>query len=164
MCGMALEDMTVQVQHRFSAAVPLVWSLLSDVERMAGLGPEHTSAKWADKGPALGARFTGINIRDGREWTVGCRITVYDEPHEIAWQTGAPESPTATWSYRLEPAGDGTLVTQDFRHGPGVTYLRSAIDKHPERAQEFIDGRAAELATNMTVVLSAADALLAAEH
>lgn len=158
---MALEDMTVQVRQRFEAPPSQVWALLIDVERMAGLGPEHTSATWIDAGPALGARFSGTNIRDGREWTVGCRITVYDEPHELAWQVGNPTSPSATWSYTLEPDDGGTLVMQAFRHGPGATFLRAVVDARPNRAQDFIDGRATELAGNMSTVLTAAAGLLA---
>ena len=155
-----LEDMRVKVTHCFAAPPGEVWALLSDVERMAGLGPEHAAATWLDR-PGAGARFTGTNARGDRTWTVPCQVVVYDEPREFSWQVGDPDLPTATWSYQLAPDADGTLVTQVFRHGPGRSFLRQATERHPERADELVAGRAAELAANMTAVLQAAQDLLA---
>ena len=57
--------MVVEVTHRFQTPIAEVWALLSDVERMAGLGPEHVEAHWLEPGPRVGASFTGKNNRDG---------------------------------------------------------------------------------------------------
>jgi hypothetical protein len=43
-----LLDMVVEVEHRFAAAPEQVFTMLSDVEAMAGLGPEHEQATWTD--------------------------------------------------------------------------------------------------------------------
>ena len=38
-----------------------IFALLTDVERMAGLGPEHCLARWLTESRETGARFQGIN-------------------------------------------------------------------------------------------------------
>jgi uncharacterized protein YndB with AHSA1/START domain len=67
--------MAVEVTATVDAPIDRVWALLSDVERMAGLGPEHVAAAWVTTGPATGARFTGVNRRGDFSWDVTCVIT-----------------------------------------------------------------------------------------
>lgn len=155
-----LDEMTVDVQHRFSSPIEQVWELLSDVERMAARGPEHISAHWQDPGPALGARFCGSNVRQGRKWTVQCLVVICNRPSQFGWIVGNPKEPSSHWLYELTADGDGTLVTQRFEHGPGFTYLRRAVEKHPDLAAQLVGARAKELVENMRASLSAADALL----
>ena len=127
-----VDTMTVVVQHRMPASTERVWDLLSDVERMAGLGPENVATRWVDPGPAVGARFTGRNLREGREWTVTCLVTVCDRPSAFEWIVGGVAEPSSTWRYDLTDEGaGGTLVTHLFRHGPGFTFLRRAVEKCP---------------------------------
>ena len=155
-----LQAMTVEVQHHFTAQPERVWDLLSDVERMAGLGPEHVEAHWEGPGAEVGARFSGRNVRDGRDWTVTCLVVTCDRPSRFGWIVGNPDEPSSQWLYELASDGDGTLVTQRFQHGPGFSYLRRAIAKYPEQADEFVAARATVLAANMRESLVAADALL----
>ena len=157
---MRLEDMQVEVVEVLPAPPSRVWELLTDVERMAGLGPEHAEASWADDRRRVGARFTGVNERWGRRWEVPCTVVASDPPTAFAWEVGDPASPTATWSYRLEPVGGGTRVTQTMRHGPGRSFLRHAVGKDPAREVELVAERADDLAANMRAVLQAAARLL----
>ncbi len=152
--------MVVEVVEVLPAPPARVFALLTDVERMAGLGPEHSHAQWRDDRRGVGAVFVGSNERDGRGWNVPCHVVEHEPATRFAWSTGDPEQPSATWSYQLEPVEGGTLVTQVFRHGPGFTYLRRFVEKYPEREQELVAGRAAELEQNMRRVLRAAAALL----
>ncbi|MGZ6793113.1 MAG: SRPBCC family protein, partial [Mycobacteriales bacterium] len=68
---MDLSAMTVEVSHRFAAAPADVYALLTDVARMAGLGPEHQAARWTDAGRT---RFTGVNRLGDRQWQVTCVV------------------------------------------------------------------------------------------
>ena len=70
-----LTAMGVEVTVRFNQRPEAVWALLTDVERMAGLGPEHFRARWLTSGPAVGARFEGWNRIGEREWDVTCVVT-----------------------------------------------------------------------------------------
>jgi len=158
--SVALEEMQVRVEHRFPQPSGLVWQLLTDVERMAGLGPEHSEARWADAQRGTGARFVGTYNRDGRVCEVDCQVLSWRSPNAFAWVVGAPQCPTATWRYALIPHGTGCLVVQTFRHGPGRSGLRSAVQHRPEQAEQLVAARAAELGINMTVVLAEAEQLL----
>ena len=156
-----LTAMTVEVTHRFGYGVDEVWALLSDVERMAGLGPEHVDAHWDGSDRGVGARFTGRNRIGDFEWTVPCWITVWEPPHRLAWTVLEPDWPSSTWSYRLESDEAGTAVTQRFQHGPGPSYIRRVVTDSPDRAADVVGGRCATLAANMAATLAAADRLLA---
>jgi uncharacterized protein YndB with AHSA1/START domain len=152
-----LSQLTVEVEHRFAAPPAAVFALLTDVERMAGLGPEHQTARWTDRGRT---RFTGVNQLGDLQWEVTCVVVENEPPRAFGWTVGEPGEQSSTWSYALVPDGDGTLVTQRFAHGPGMTYLRQLCEAKPERAEVYVARRSADLRSNMLAVLSAAEALL----
>jgi uncharacterized protein YndB with AHSA1/START domain len=163
-----LSAMTVEVTHRFAADIGRVWALLSDFERMAGLGPEHLAARvdgdaGGREGPAVGTTFTGRNRIGDREWEVPCHVVAVEAPTHLAWTVLDPAEPSSTWTYDLSPDGDGTVVVQRFRHGPGFSYLRASVERHPERAEDIVRGRAEMLRSNMEATLRAAGRLLGDE-
>lgn len=156
-----LVSMAVKVTASFDAPIDEVWALLSDVERMAGLGPEHVAAAWDTDGPAEGARFTGINRRGAFEWQVPCVITVCEPPTLIEWTVGEAPTQSSTWSYGLEEGPDGTtVVVQRFRHGPGFSFVRMSIERAPEDGPAIVDARCASLRSGMAATLAGARRLL----
>lgn len=156
-----LTSMALEVAVRFDAPVRTVWDLLTDVERMAGLGPEHVRARWLTPAPKLGARFQGWNRIGDRQWDVICVVTECRPPEFIEWNVGEGPLPSSTWSYRLTPEADGrTLVTQRFRHGPGGSGVSAAVERHPEQADQIVAGRSERLRTNMVSTLLAAAGLI----
>src|SRR5271165_5786286 len=111
-----LTSMAVEVTVRFNQPPEAVWGMLTDVERMAGLGPEHFRARWLTPGPAVDARFEGWNRIGEREWNVICVVTACRPTEFIEWNVGEGPLPSSTWSYALAPDVEGsTLVTQQFR-------------------------------------------------
>ena len=152
--------MTVVVVEVLPAPPAQVFDLLADVERTAGLGPETVRAQWQSDARGVGADFRGWNVRGELAWDVPCRVVARDPPRRFAWTTGLVEQPSALWTYDLAEVEGGTQVTQTFRHGPGHTYLRRAVDKHPKRAEEFVAGRAGDLERGMRATLRAAADLL----
>jgi len=180
-----LSSMAVEVTATFDASIDEVWALLSDVERMAGLGPEHVAARWETAGPAVGARFTGRNRIGDLEWDVHCVVTACRPPEFIEWTVGEAPDHSSTWSYALsaepgaassgrpgaassaEPGaassgrpGAATVVVQRFRHGPGFSYVRQRVEQSPDRAQLVVVRRSEMLAANMDLTLRAAARLL----
>lgn len=105
------------------AATPeQVWELVSDVTRIGAFSPETFEAQWLDgaSGPAEGARFRGHVRRNGRGpvyWTT-CRVVKADPGKEFAFAVMAGRRTVNTWRYRLEPAGEGTDVTESFELAP----------------------------------------------
>ena len=59
---MRLGELAVEVQEVLPAAPERVFALLTDVERVAGLGPEHRQATWAGEDRGVGAVFIGLNL------------------------------------------------------------------------------------------------------
>ena len=161
MTGDLLASMAVEVEATLAAPIDRVWALLSDVEQMAGLGPEHVAAWWETCGPAVGARFTGTNRIGTFEWQVPCVVTVCDPPHYLVWTVGDAPGESCTWSYALTVLDDGgTGVVQRFQHGPGFSYVRQRIDGAPDEAASIVDGRCAMLRRGMCETLAVAARML----
>jgi uncharacterized protein YndB with AHSA1/START domain len=95
-----------------------IWALVSDVTAVGRFSPETFDAEWLDgaTGPALGARFRGHVKRNGWGpvyWTT-CEVVACEPERELAFTVITGGRGVNTWRYRLEPAGDGTDVTESF--------------------------------------------------
>jgi len=100
-----------------------IWGLVSDVTQIGKFSPETFEAEWLDgaTGPAVGAKFRGHVKRNGKGpiyWTT-CTVMTCDPGREFGFGVGSkPEKVLNVWSYRLEPNGDGTDVTESFALAP----------------------------------------------
>ncbi len=103
-----------------------IWDLVSDVTRIGRYSPETFEAEWLEgaTGPAVGARFRGHVKRNGRGPTywAPCTVTACEPGRVFAFGVGRPGRALNTWTYRLEPSGDGTDVTESFQLAdhPGI--------------------------------------------
>ena len=150
--------MRVAVEHRFAAPPAQVWALLADIPRMALLSPEVVGATWLDD-----RTFSATNSRGGMTWTVTCHLLVSEPLVALAWCVSDPENPSSTWRYDLAAQDEGTVVRQEFRHGPGASMVRRMIEQGADAA-ETIAWRGDMLAADMLEVLRAADRMLDAER
>jgi uncharacterized protein YndB with AHSA1/START domain len=100
-----------------------IWDLLSDVTKIGRYSPETFEAEWLEgaTGPAVGAKFRGHVKRNGKGpiyWTT-CVVTASEPGREFTFGVGATqEKALNVWSYKLEPSGDGTDVTESFQLAP----------------------------------------------
>jgi hypothetical protein len=106
------------VTVHMKAPAERIWDLVSDVTRIGSYSPETFEAEWLDgaKGPAVGARFRGHVKRNGRGptyWTT-CTVVASEPGREFGFGVGGSAQPVNVWRYRLEPAGEGTDVTESF--------------------------------------------------
>lgn len=95
-----------------------IWELVADVTRIGRYSPETFEATWIDGATeaAVGARFRGHVKRNGKGpvyWTT-CTVTECNPNQAFAFGVGSGDKPLNVWRYRLEPAGDGTDVTESF--------------------------------------------------
>jgi hypothetical protein len=98
------------------ASPEAVYDLVSDVRRMGEWSPETVKAVWLDGATeaAPGARFKGSN-RDGLlRWSTKPVIEVADRGRELTFVTVLGGKQYTRWSYRFEPSGDGTDVTESW--------------------------------------------------
>ncbi|HUA94543.1 MAG TPA: SRPBCC family protein [Acidimicrobiales bacterium] len=110
------------VTVHMDASPDRIWDLVSDVTKIGRYSPETFEAEWLDgaTGPAVGARFRGHVKRNGwgpTYWTT-CSVTQCEPGRIFAFGVGSPDKPLNIWSYRLEPAGGGTDVTESFELSP----------------------------------------------
>jgi uncharacterized protein YndB with AHSA1/START domain len=109
------DSVTVHIE----ASPQQVWDLVSDVTRIGEYSPETFEAEWLDgaTGPAVGASFRGHVKRNGKGpvyWT-RCTVVACEPEREFAFAVGPENRQLNTWRYQLEPAGDGTDVTESFQ-------------------------------------------------
>ena len=110
------------VTVHMDAPADAIWDLVSDVTRIGSYSPETFEAEWLEgaTGPVVGAKFRGHvkrNEKGPTYWTT-CTVTVADPGREFAFGVGTGDTPLNVWSYRLEPAGEGTDVTESFELAP----------------------------------------------
>ncbi len=108
------ESVTVHMEAEPQA----IWELVSDVTRIGRYSPETFEAEWLDgaTGPSVGARFRGHVKRNGIGPTYWTTCTVQECAPGLAFTFGVGPSDKAlsVWGYRMEPADNGTDVTETF--------------------------------------------------
>ena len=112
------------VTVHMAAPADRIWELVSDVTQTGRFSPETFEAEWLGgaTGPAVGAKFRGHVRRNERGpvyWTT-CYVIASEPGREFTFGVGKPGAPANVWSYRLEPSGDGTDVTESFALAPAL--------------------------------------------
>jgi uncharacterized protein YndB with AHSA1/START domain len=104
------------VSLEMAAAPEAVYDLVSDVTRMGQWSPETVKAEWIDgaTGPAVGARFKGTNKIGFARWSTKPRVVAAERGREFAFVTEFRGAENTKWTYRFEPSGSGTKVTESF--------------------------------------------------
>ena len=88
-----------------------VWTLITDITRMGEWSPECRGGRWTGgaTGPAVGARFVGLNARGPVRWRTHCRVVECVEPHRFTFTVAENGM---TWGWRVEPDAAGTRLVQ----------------------------------------------------
>ncbi|POX43493.1 SRPBCC family protein [Streptomyces sp. Ru73] len=164
---------TAECEIRIAAAPPRVWELISDIGLPARTSPELQRVEWLDgaTAPVVGARFAGHNHHPKiGEWRTVSELVAVDPGREFGWAvldtagrfgtpaTG-PEQSLATWRFVLDAAPGGVLLRHSVRIGPGASGLSTVIARMPDREEQLIEARLAELRKGMTAVLEGVKAL-----
>jgi hypothetical protein len=140
----------VRVEETIAATPLALYDLVSDVTRMGEWSPETASCRWLGgaTGPAIGARFRGVNRHGWRRWTTTCTVVAADPGRRFAFDVRSGPLPISRWSYEFEPAGDGCRVTETWTdRRPGWTVPVGAVVMGvPDRAEHNRAGMAATLA------------------
>lgn len=102
-----------------AAPADKIWELIADIRNTGRFSPETFEAEWLGDatGPELGARFRGHVRRNeiGPVYWTTCQVTACRPGREFGFAVLAGDRAINNWHYRLEPAGDGTDVTESFR-------------------------------------------------
>lgn len=146
------EGPTVEVVVRVDAPAERVWELVTDIGLPARFSAEFQGATWVDgDGPSAGARFVGRNYHEALgEWETTSYVTRFEPQRVFEWAVTDPISPSASWWFTLESAGEAAVVLrQGMRIGPGRSGLNIAIDAMPDKEERIIVRRLQEHERNM---------------
>ncbi|MBM3674444.1 MAG: SRPBCC family protein [Actinobacteria bacterium] len=139
----------ISVERDIAAPAEVVWAMASDVTRMGEWSPETTSCTWTGgaTGPAVGARFKGVNANSKRTWSTACKV-IECEPGEVfTFHVSAVGLGIADWSYRFQPTATGCRVTETWtdRRGWFAKKLGGPVSGVADRAEHNRAGMAATL-------------------
>ena len=137
------------------ASPEAVYALVSNLPRMGEWSPENIGGEWQDGGSGkVGDRYIGHNRTSERSWSVPVLVTVAERGRYFEFVTRPDEGPYVRWTYRLEPSGAGTRVTEVW----DVEQLPPALQSW---TQEQLDERAryteAMLATTLAALKATAE-------
>ena len=107
---------SVSVERSIRAEPEALWDLVSDLPAMGQWSPENNGGDWiggAD-GPAVGAKFKGANEHGSHRWSTLSTVSIAERPLEFAWEVTYGPFKVARWSFRFEPDGESTTVTETF--------------------------------------------------
>ena len=138
-----------EVSVRIAAPPEAVYGIVTDIAQMGRLSPECTGGKWLGDatGPAVGAKFKGSNKRGFARWSTTNEVVEAEPGRAFSFKT---LQSGYQWTYRMEPDGNGTVVTESrapFKERPMVAkvftkFLLGGEDGHEH---ELRDGMKATL-------------------
>lgn len=120
------------------AAPPVkVWSLLTDLSRMASWSPQVV--KTVVRGPVqLGTRTFNINRRGPLFWPTRSKVVRFEPHQEFAFRV---KDNFTVWSFSLEPtASGGTRVVQRRETPDGISDISMKLTKTVLGGQEKFTG------------------------
>jgi uncharacterized protein YndB with AHSA1/START domain len=128
-----------------------VYEVVTDVRRMGEWSPECRHCEWLDgaTGAAVGARFKGSNRNGIFRWSTKPRVVTADEGREFAFLTSLGTKDGTKWTYRFDPDGDGTKVTESFELMNDMPGYLTFTEKYLMRIKD----RRADLVENMQATL-----------
>lgn len=147
---------TVEVTQRVGCDAPTAWSYVTDITLPARCSAELQSVEWLDgaDGVAVGARFRGSNAHAAiGEWQTVCEVVEIEDQRRWVYNVLGHDGPIASWGFEVDPAGDGVLIRQWARMGPGPSGLSIGIAAQPDKEGRIIERRLAEWRQNMTANL-----------
>lgn len=113
-----MAEPTAQSSINIAAPPELVYEIVSDIEKLPDWAAETYRCTWLGgaSGPAVGAKFRGMNENKGRRWPTTCIVTDADAGKRFAFKVhGVPGITTAQWRYDIEPTDGGCRVTESTR-------------------------------------------------
>jgi len=108
---------TISRSVRIPADVRAVWAMVTDLPRMGDLSPENVGGRWIGgaTGPALGARFRGVNRNGDREWWTRVRVVACEPERLFTFDVRSPFGVRVSrWSYEISPTDDGCVLTEHW--------------------------------------------------
>lgn len=141
---------TGSVQVGVAVPAEQLWAFVSDPTLPAQFSPELVDAQLEDPGPVrVGAVIVGRNVHGEMAWTTRSTVVECEAPRRFSWATGGADEPTATWTFEVRDAPGGSTLVHTVVLHEGREPFASAIANEPDRANELVANRMAELLEHM---------------
>jgi len=91
--------------------------MVTDLPRMGELSPENLGGHWVGgaTGPAVGAKFRGVNRNGDKQWWTRVRVIVCEPDRLFTFDVRSPFGVRVSrWSYEITPTEDGCLLTENW--------------------------------------------------
>ncbi|GAB2675616.1 SRPBCC family protein [Thalassiella azotivora] len=117
-----------------------VWELVSDVRQMPRWSPTVASTRLRDghERVELGTEFTNRNVDGELQWTTRGTVVRYEPERELAFRIA---DNWVVWVFRLEPCGEGTLLSEHRETPEGVSELSQQLTDRYMGGQEAFTER-----------------------
>lgn len=117
---------TLRETVEIAASPERVWSLVTDLPRMASWSPQVV--RTFVRGPVqAGARALNVNRRGLLVWPTRSQVVAFDPHREFAFRV---KDNAAIWAFVLESTPTGTRLTQERRTPNGITPISLTLQKH----------------------------------
>lgn len=137
---------------RISASPHEVFAYLTDLGKLPELSPENVRCEFHHGSDRIevGATFRGYNRSGDHEWHADCVVTAHEPDRYFAYLVPPNFEHATTWSYLVEPDGDGCVVTESF-----VAPMLALPDVYPGRIEGRRDNLERACATTLANLKSA---------
>ena len=104
----------IEIAREIAASPEAVYAAISDVTRMGEWSEECYKCEWHEgfDGPVVGATFDGHNRNGDHEWTSQGKVIEAEPGRSFVFECSMYNFHYATWGYRIEPAPNGSRVTE----------------------------------------------------
>ena len=117
---------SLQESVEIAAPPERVWSLVTDLPRMASWSPQVVKT-FVRGGPVqLGTRAVNLNRRGPLVWPTRSKVVAFEPHHEFAFRI---KDNAVIWAFVLEPTATGTRLVQERRTPDGVTPVSLSLQK-----------------------------------
>ena len=103
-----------------------MWSLVSDVARMAAWSPQVVKTFVRGRPVQQGTTFLNINRRGPLFWPTQAKVVRFEPHREFAFRI---KENWTIWSFTLEPTDGGTRVTQRREAPDGISGISQRLTK-----------------------------------
>jgi uncharacterized protein YndB with AHSA1/START domain len=106
----------IKVEREIAATPDVVWSLVSDLQRMGDWSPENNGGEWIKgaTGPARGAKFKGRNSNGSKSWTTVSTVIDASPGKRFSFLVAVGPLKIAEWAFDVEATDTGCRVIETW--------------------------------------------------
>jgi Polyketide cyclase / dehydrase and lipid transport len=120
-------DPLIEESVEVAADLARVWSLVSDLPRLAEWSPQVARSFVRGGRPVrLGTRLVNVNRRGPLVWPTRSKVVRFEPHREIAFRV---KDNFTVWSFTLEPTATGTRLVQRREAPDGISSISARLTR-----------------------------------